>query len=115
MFRLANRKIVSSRNLNIVKNTVQATSVVTVSTQRNIFYLTNTRNQTKCKNTIFSDHSPLLKCLFTSDARVLNELDYEKYCAETLEALTDYFDELVESSDAFTAADVVYKVRFTIF
>lgn len=40
----------------------------------------------------------------------LSQVDFERYCAETLESLTDYFDELVEKFKEFEAADVVYKV-----
>lgn len=51
---------------------------------------------------------------FSSDAGTvtpnLSEVDFEHYCAETLESLTDYFDELVEKFKEFEAADVMYKV-----
>lgn len=45
-----------------------------------------------------------------SDTRYLSQVDFEHYCAETLESLTDYFDEIVEKFKEFEAADVVYKV-----
>lgn len=48
---------------------------------------------------------------FSSDATTLPQLDYEHFCAETLESLTDYIEELVESVNHLSAADVVNKVR----
>lgn len=45
-----------------------------------------------------------------SETRDLPQVDFEHYCAETLESLTDYFDELVEKFKEFEAADVMYKV-----
>lgn len=51
---------------------------------------------------------------FSSDVKTetpnLSPVDYEHYSAETLESLTDYFDELAEKFKEFTAADVVYQV-----
>lgn len=41
----------------------------------------------------------------------LSEIEFEKYCSETLEQLSDYFDELVETYKEFDAADVVYQVK----
>lgn len=51
-----------------------------------------------------------------TETQQLSQLDFEQYCAETLESLTDYFDELVEKFKEFEAADVVYKVisHFTV-
>lgn len=40
----------------------------------------------------------------------LTQLDYEKYCAETLDDLCDYFEELIESTSELPSADVVNNV-----
>lgn len=45
-----------------------------------------------------------------TDTHNLPQVDFEQYCAETLESLTDHFDEVVEKFNEFEAADVVYKV-----
>lgn len=48
---------------------------------------------------------------FSLDAVAISQLDYEHFCAETLESLCDYFEELVESVNHLAAADVVNKVN----
>lgn len=40
----------------------------------------------------------------------ISQLDYEQFCVETLDDLTDYIEELVESVAHLEAADVVNKV-----
>lgn len=37
---------------------------------------------------------------------------YETASSETLEALTDYFEEIVEADLKFSTADIAYSVRF---
>lgn len=49
-----------------------------------------------------------------SETPHLSQNDFEHFCAETLESLTDYFDEVVEKFKEFEAADVVYKVIQTM-
>lgn len=46
---------------------------------------------------------------FSSDC-TLTQLHYEKFCAETLESLSDYLEELVESVSELSTADVLNKV-----
>lgn len=46
---------------------------------------------------------------FSSD-NVVTQLHYEKFCADTLDHLCDYFEELVESVNELAAADVLNKV-----
>lgn len=46
---------------------------------------------------------------FSSDCAV-PQLHYEKFCAETLDSLCDYFEELVESVNELATADVLNKV-----
>lgn len=45
-----------------------------------------------------------------SETQSVSQVDFEHYCAETLESLTDYFDQLVEEFKELEAADVVCKV-----
>lgn len=45
-----------------------------------------------------------------SASESLTELEYEQFSSETLEHLSDYFDELVETHKELEAADVVYQV-----
>lgn len=46
----------------------------------------------------------------SSDENQLTALKFEHFCAETLESLYDYFDELVESNSNLASTDVIYKV-----
>lgn len=45
----------------------------------------------------------------------LSQLDYEKYCAETLEDLSDYIEELIESTSELATADAVNEVYYELF
>lgn len=58
----------------------------------------------------FNSHRRSLASEVKTEQQKLSQVDFEHYCAETLESLTDYFDELVEKFKEFEAADVVYKV-----
>lgn len=44
----------------------------------------------------------------------LDNVTYEKVCSETLDSLSDYFDEIVENDSHLVAADVSYGVGFYI-
>lgn len=46
---------------------------------------------------------------FSTDCTV-TQLHYEKFCAETLDSLNDYFEELIESVNELSTADVLNKV-----
>lgn len=50
---------------------------------------------------------------FSSDASTITitQLDYEKFCVETLDSLCDYIEELVESVNHLSSADVLNKVN----
>lgn len=50
---------------------------------------------------------------FSSDC-TLTQLRYEKFCAETLESIGDYLEELVESVSDLATADVLNKVSFKL-
>lgn len=45
-----------------------------------------------------------------SDDCPLDSVTYEKVCSETLDGLTDYFDEILDSETSLKSADVVYSV-----
>lgn len=49
----------------------------------------------------------------SSDAVTVNQLHYEKFCAETLESLSDYIEELIENVNHLVAADVLNKVTIS--
>lgn len=51
----------------------------------------------------------LRKYTTEADANI-SDLDYGNFCAETLDDLTDYIEELVESTSKLETADVVNKV-----
>lgn len=51
---------------------------------------------------------------FSSDAVTISQLDYEHFCAETLDSLCDYFEELIEESDDLSTADIVNKVNIQL-
>lgn len=46
------------------------------------------------------------------DEALVDANTYEIVCNETLEALSDYFDEIVESNPALKDADIIYGVSF---
>lgn len=50
---------------------------------------------------------------FSSDASTITitQFDYEKFCVETLDNLGDYIEELVESVNHLSSADVLNKVN----
>lgn len=50
---------------------------------------------------------------FSSDCTI-NQLHYEKFCAETLDSLTDYIEELIEGVSELATADVLNKVSASI-
>lgn len=41
----------------------------------------------------------------------LDSVTYDRVCSETLDGLSDYFDELVENATELTGTDVAYGVR----
>jgi hypothetical protein len=50
---------------------------------------------------------------YSSDAPLMDLLKFEGLCSETLESLTDYFEEVVESDPKLSNADVAYSVSLT--
>lgn len=54
----------------------------------------------------------LQKVHFSSEVSALSQLDYEHFCAETLDDLCAYIEELIENSSDLATADVVNKVTF---
>ncbi|XP_056635557.1 frataxin homolog, mitochondrial [Diorhabda sublineata] len=54
------------------------------------------------KNTAYSHYS-------TFTYKQIDDITFEKVCEETLEDLTDFFEELVESNEKFQSADVSFS------
>lgn len=48
------------------------------------------------------------------DEVLVDSNTYEIVCNETLEALSDYFDEVLESNPALKDADIIYGVSFLV-
>lgn len=69
---------------------------------------------TSCEKSIQFNSLAIQKVQFSSDVSTLSQLDYEHFCAETLDELCDYFEELIESVNDLAAADVVNKVNFKL-
>lgn len=61
------------------------------------------------KNTLLCSQ-PNRKYSATEATSIVSQLDYESFCTETLDCLTDYVEELVESTSRLEKADVVNKV-----
>lgn len=51
---------------------------------------------------------------FSSDATEISQLDYEHFCVETLDGICDYIEELIDSVNHLSTADVVNKVSFQL-
>lgn len=65
-------------------------------------------------NNSFKSHfggEQIRKFSSTEATATVSQLDYEHFCTETLDCLTDYVEELVESTSQLETADVLNKVR----
>lgn len=49
------------------------------------------------------------------DFSELDAVQYDKVSEQTLDSLTEYFDELIEVAEHLQDADVSYGVSFTVF
>lgn len=47
---------------------------------------------------------------YVADSQLMDIAIFEPLCMETLEALTDYFDEVVEADEKLAKGDVAYSV-----
>lgn len=54
------------------------------------------------------------KKIYLHDFRELSFVQYEKVCDETLDSLTEYFEELIETAAHLPDTDVSYGVRILI-
>lgn len=54
------------------------------------------------------------KSHYLCDFSELSSVQYEKICDETLDSLTEYFEELVEAAAHLSDADVSYGVCMSI-
>lgn len=55
-----------------------------------------------------------LSSTHTPDDCPLDSQTYERVCEETLESLTDYFEEILEADNTLKAPDVVYSVSLCL-
>lgn len=109
MNRLARNLIFSLKNL---KNTRTITSLVPQKTLVNHgtckLFKSLSNPMIFCeKSTIFATQT----VRFSSNAIEISQLDYEHFCAETLDEICDYIEELIDSINHLTTADVVNNVR----
>lgn len=74
--------------------------------KQKLIYLPNPYTIAKKINYSSNGNSPAI------NGNEFSELKFEKFCSETLEALSDYFDELVEKCSDLSEADVTNKVKF---
>jgi hypothetical protein len=47
-----------------------------------------------------------------SEVPLMDLMTFEAVCAETIESLTDYFEEIVEADPKLQNADIAYSVSF---
>lgn len=64
-----------------------------------------------CEKSIPCKSLTIQSARFSSEGPSVNQLDYERFCAETLDELCDYIEELVESVNDLATADVLNKVH----
>lgn len=82
-----------------------------VFTQRNSFTNVAKPSKSVSNHGTFPQITAIqLKKYATEVEASVSQLDYENFCAETLDDLTDYIEELVESTSQLETADVVNKV-----
>lgn len=50
-----------------------------------------------------------------SEVPVMDQVTFESLCAETIESLTDYFEEIVDADPTLATADIAYSVNLMTF
>lgn len=112
MFRITRNILFRSKYGVKTKNSICAISSTNEGSVRSITSLRNNPNQ--FRNDVKSHHliqSFQPKQFYSSESTaVISHIDYEHFCAETLESVGDYFEELVESTSELETADVLNKV-----
>ena len=85
--------------------------------RRNFTYFNSVGAQTlfRTRNLCVSrpiELSRLCLCVtrFSTSGDLVDALTFEKACDETLESLTEYFEQIVEEDDSFKSGDVSYSV-----
>lgn len=104
-----------------VRNQCKIRTIVSFSHSR---YLGNSSSANLLNKSPLQSNSPSerIKCnsltiqiaRYSSEESTLTQLDYENFCAETLDELCDYIEELVESVNDLARADVLNKVKMNI-
>lgn len=111
MFRITRNILFRSKYGVKTKNFIRAICSTNADGVRSIMSLRNKPNQ--FRNYVKSYHliESVAKQFYSSESpAVISYIDYEHFCAETLESLGDYFEELVESTSGFETADILNKV-----
>ncbi|CAH1994559.1 unnamed protein product [Acanthoscelides obtectus] len=107
MFLLRLRRFVTSKNIQIGSRSVASSGICDRSTIFNRSNLRHAQHDRLCRvpKIIYPGYS-------TSPDLSNDQLDsnlYEKVCDETLESLTEFFEELIENHDQLAAGDVQYS------
>lgn len=95
------RTILSCVQLKPLKNSSRSFALWKKCAVQSMFY------QNTSHSTVVTTQAPR----FSSDATTISQIDYEHFCVETLDSLCDYIEELVESVDHLSTADVLNKVN----
>lgn len=66
----------------------------------------------KCNNITNYSRRKIFTNNICFSSQVDDTIDFEEICSETLESLSDYFEELIEGAPNLKGADVIYSVRF---
>lgn len=109
MNRLARNIIFSlknSHNIRTITSFVPRKTLANYETSR-LFKSVSNQSMFCEKSSIFATQT----VRFTSTAIEISQFDYENFCVETLDEICDYIEELIDSINHLTAADVVNNVR----
>lgn len=101
---------ISKRSFGLIKNNISTLSVVK---KRPKFSQNHDLQNSKIPQTRFFIGTRY--CQYNTGAPLeIDGLFFEKVCEETLQSLTDFFEELVERNDKLESADISYSVRIYI-
>lgn len=109
MNRLTRNVIFSLKNSKNIRTITSLVPQKTLANHETCKLFKNVSNQMMfCeKSSIFSKRT----VQFSTNAIEISQLDYEHFCVETLDGICDYIEELIDSINHLTTADVVNNVR----
>lgn len=93
------RDVTKCTRLLAIRNAFTSRAAVIYSSRKCLFHNHNRNFSVFSKSPDYSSEAPLMDLLA-----------YETVSSETLEGLTDYFEELVEAEPKFVNADIAYSV-----